>query len=259
MGGWEPALLITAVGTPGHAGWVGCGAGRFPHTSTTNSPAPISYSPTTASIKQFDGEKQKRSAWLPLEPLLGCKEGSPAIQIPLTRGLAKWDGVFMKAKTAWTIRICIFKMFVEAVSTEQQKSSLNIYEETRWHTNSSFVFQIVGLVIKFQENRHTRRSTSPLVFTLAFLTKPMTHAHHVCIHHLTFCKKWDNILIHLFFWTDTWTIMSDSCVNIIFCMSFLSLLPFCSKKWIEYGNVSRMNAGFRQIIVIEDTKYVFFH
>lgn len=132
-------------------------------------------------------KSRNQKARLPLEPLLGCKEGSPAIQIPLTWGLAKQDGVFMKAKTAWTIHICIFKVFVEAVSTEN--SSLNIYEETRWHTNSSFVFQTVGLVIKFQENRHTRRSTSPLVFKLLFLPKPMTHVHHICIQNLTFCKN----------------------------------------------------------------------
>lgn len=102
MGGWEPTLLITAMGTPGHPHavllWAGCAPGGFPRTSTTNSQ--FSCPLTAASIKQFDEKKQKARAWLPLEPLLGCKEGSPAIQIPLTWGLAKQDGVFMKAKTA---------------------------------------------------------------------------------------------------------------------------------------------------------------
>lgn len=66
-------------------------------------------------------------------------------------------------------------MFVEAASTEQQNSPLNIYEETRCHTNSSFVFQTAGLVIKSQENRHVRSPASALGFKLRFMPKAMTY------------------------------------------------------------------------------------
>lgn len=106
---------------------VGCGAGGFSMHLHHQQPCSNFDALSQPQIKQFDEKKQKASAWLPLKPLLGCKEGSPAIQIPFTRGLAKQDGVFMKAKTAWTIHICISKAFVEAVSREQQ-----VFPEYLW-------------------------------------------------------------------------------------------------------------------------------
>lgn len=69
--------------------WVGCGAGGFLWTSTPPPTALLQFSSlstTTLTKHFFDEKKQKARAWLPFEPSLGCKEESPATQIPLTWG-----------------------------------------------------------------------------------------------------------------------------------------------------------------------------
>lgn len=79
-GGWEPTLLKTAVGTPGHAALLG---GQAAEQEGFHAPPPptalpqFSCSLTTTLMKEFDEEKLKARAWLPLEPLLGCKEVLP--------------------------------------------------------------------------------------------------------------------------------------------------------------------------------------